>query len=444
MMTKRVFAIGVALLLSLLCACASAAGAQLTLTLAYGTKPVQGAEFAVYRVGEMQTQSGAASFVPLSAYAGVCATFDGMTAAQNQAYAAKLAALVPKNGYDARKQTDSNGNAAYSNLSYGMYLVMQIGASGQAAGFETCQPFLVSLPAADPETGEWSESLSIHAKAEPLPTPTPTPVPTPTPTPTVTPTATPTEEPTPTPTPREEETPTPTPNTQTTPTPTPTVTPEPTATPTPTPVPTEEPTPTPTVRPTPVPTTVPETEIEVEVHKVWADDANAAGIRPQAITLSLYRKYVDEADYPESPMVSVAISGEGDEWHFTFRGMPHFDANGRMYEYDVREEAVTGYAASYQGGTIINTRETPVPGSTPSPAPRVTPIPNVTPRPDNPTALMYVDGEWIYLDDYGVPLGILPQTGDESDLLLYAGVGLLMLFCAGAMVAAIYRRRKHA
>ena len=57
---------------------------------------------------------------------------------------------------------------------------------------------------------------------------------------------------------------------------------------------------------------------------------------------------------------------------------------------------------------------------------------------------MYVDGEWIYLDDYGVPLGILPQTGDESDLLLYAGVGLLMLFCAGAMVAAIYRRRKHA
>ena len=47
-------------------------------------------------------------------------------------------------------------------------------------------------------------------------------------------------------------------------------------------------------------------------------------------------------------------------------------------------------------------------------------------------------------DDYGVPLGILPQTGDESDLLLYASVGLLMLFCAAAMGAALYRRRRRA
>lgn len=36
------------------------------------------------------------------------------------------------------------------------------------------------------------------------------------------------------------------------------------------------------------------------------------------------------------------------------------------------------------------------------------------------------------------------QDGDESDLLLYAGVGLLLLFCAGAMGFALYRRRRHA
>ena len=72
------------------------------------------------------------------------------------------------------------------------------------------------------------------------------------------------------------------------------------------------------------------------------------------------------------------------------------------------------------------------------------PIPNITPRPDNPTALMYVDGEWIYLDDYGVPLGTLPQTGDESDLLLYGCVGMLMLACAAAMGLMFYRRRKEA
>lgn len=418
MMMKRAFAIGAALLLCLLCGCASAdrTDCRLTLTLAYGDRTAQGAEFTIYRVGEMRVSGGAASFVPLAEYADVCGTFDGMTTRQNQAYAAKLAARVKTPA--AKATTDANGSATFSGLDAGMYLAVQTGAAGQAANYERCLPFLVSLPTADPETGEWSDALSIRAKAEPTPTPTPTATPTPTPALTETPRVTATPNATPSPTPS--------------------------ATPSATPEPTEAPTPTPTPKPTPVPTTVPEVEVDIEVRKVWDDGGNSAGLRPQAITLSLYRKYADEAAYPENPMVSVAISGEGDEWRFAFRGLPHFDADGRMYEYTVREAEVTGYFALYKDGTIINARETPVPGTTPSPAPRVTPIPNVTPRPDNPTSLKYVDGEWVYLDDYGVPLGILPQTGDESDLLLYASVGLLMLFCAAAMGVALYRRRRRA
>lgn len=418
MRMKRAFAIGAALLLCLLCGCALAdrTDCRLTLTLAYGDRTVQGAEFTIYRVGEMRVSGGAASFVPLAEYAEVCDTFDGMTTRQNQAYAAKLAARVKTPA--AKATTDANGSATFSGLNAGMYLAVQTGAAGQAANYERCLPFLVSLPTADPETGEWSDALSIRAKAEPTPTPTPTATPTPTPAPTETPRVTATPNATPSPTPS--------------------------ASPSPTPETTEAPTPTPTPKPTPVPTTVPEVEVDIEVRKVWDDGGNSAGLRPQAITLSLYRKYADEAAYPEKPMVSVAISGEGDEWRFAFRSLPHFDADGRMYEYAVREEAVTGYFALYEDGTIINARETPVPGTTPSPAPRVTPIPNVTPRPDNPTSLKYVDGEWVYLDDYGVPLGILPQTGDESDLLLYASVGLLMLFCAAAMGVALYRRRRRA
>lgn len=420
MRMKRAFAIGAALLLCLLCGCASAdrTDCRLTLTLAYGDRTVQGAEFTIYRVGEMRVSGGAASFVPLAEYADVCGTFDGMTTRQNQAYAAKLAARVKTPA--AKATTDANGSATFSGLDAGMYLAVQTGAAGQAANYERCLPFLVSLPTADPETGEWSDALSIRAKAEPTPTPTPTPTATPTPTPALTET------------PRVTATPNATPS------------PTPSASPSATPEPTEAPTPTPTPKPTPVPTTVPDVEVDIEVRKVWDDGGNSAGLRPQAITLSLYRKYADEAACPENPMVSVAISGEGDEWRFAFRGLPHFDADGRMYEYTVREAEVTGYFALYEDGTIINARETPVPGTTPSPAPRVTPIPNVTPRPDNPTSLKYVDGEWVYLDDYGVPIGILPQTGDESDLLLYASVGLLMLFCAAAMGVALYRRRRRA
>lgn len=422
MRMKRAFAIGAALLLCLLCGCASAdrTDCRLTLTLAYGDRTVQGAEFTIYRVGEMRVSGGAASFVPLAEYADVCGTFDGMTTRQNQAYAAKLAARVKTPA--AKATTDANGSATFSGLDAGMYLAVQTGAAGQAANYERCLPFLVSLPTADPETGEWSDALSIRAKAEPTPTPTPTPTATPTPTPALTET------------PRVTATPNATPS------------PTPSASPSATPEPTEAPTPTPTPKPTPVPTTVPDVEVDIEVRKVWDDGGNSAGLRPQAITLSLYRKYADEAACPENPMVSVAISGEGDEWDFTFRNMPHFDVDGREYVYDVREEPVTGYAASYQDGVIVNTRETPVPGASPSPTPLVTPIPNVTPRPDNPIALMYSDGEWVYLDEYGIPLGTLPvpKTGDESDLLLYAGVGLLLLFCAGAMGFALYRRRRHA
>ena len=435
-MTKRILAIGAALLLCLLCVCAWAEGenCRLTLTLAFGEQSVEGAEFSLYRVGEMQMSGGAAGFVPLAAYAKVCASFDGMTASQNRQYAEQLAAMVDLNAPNARARTGKDGGASYENLTAGMYLAVQTGASGQAQAFETCKPFLVSLPTADPESGAWSNELAIRAKAEPTPSPTPTA------TPTATPTGTPGTEQTPTPTPISVRTATPVP------TATPTPSPTPTAAPTETPEPTDAPTPTPTPRPTPVPTPIPEVEVNVEVHKVWADEANASGFRPSVITLSLYRKYADEEAFPDAPLVSVAISGEGDEWDFTFRNMPHFDVDGREYVYDVREEPVTGYAASYQDGVIVNTRETPVPGASPSPTPLVTPIPNVTPRPDNPIALMYSDGEWIYLDEYGIPLGTLPvpKTGDESDLLLYAGVGLLLLFCAGAMGFALYRRRRHA
>ena len=59
-MTKRILAIGAALLLCLFCVCAWAEGenCRLTLTLAFGEQPVEGAEFSLYRVGEMQMSGG--------------------------------------------------------------------------------------------------------------------------------------------------------------------------------------------------------------------------------------------------------------------------------------------------------------------------------------------------------------------------------------------------
>lgn len=443
-MLKKAVAICTALLLCALCITALAASehCQLTLLLALGETRIQGAEFTLYRVGEKRLDHGVVSFAALAPYDAVCKSFDGLTASQNQQYARRFEQMAAGQPGDAQAATNAAGEARFTNLEEGVYLVLQTDAKGAAQAFKPCQAVLIALPATDPVSGDWKNELLIEPKVETTPTPVPTPTPTatPTPTPTATPTATP--DVTPTSTPYQGATPTPAPTE--TPTPVPTDTPTPTETPTPTPVPTEEPTPTPTPKPTPVPTPIPGKEIDVSVRKVWQDNRDSAGIRPQAITIKLYRKLTTDAEYPERELVSVAISGQGDEWRFTFRNMPRFTESGEEYEYMVREEAVTGYSTIYQNNAIVNVRETPVPGTSPSPKPRTTPIPNVTPRPDNPTALIYVDGEWIYLDDYGVPLGILPQTGDESDLLLYACVGMLMLASAAAMGLMLYRRRKEA
>ena len=455
-MLKKAVAICTALLLCALCITALAASehCQLTLLLALGETRIQGAEFTLYRVGEKRLDHGVVSFAALAPYDAVCKSFDGLTASQNRQYARRFEQMAAGQPGDAQAATNAAGEARFTNLEEGVYLVLQTDAKGAAQAFKPCQAVLIALPATDPVSGEWKNELLIVPKVETTPTPVPTPTPTATPdvTPTATPTstpyqgATPTLAPTETPTPVPTNTPTPTETPTPTPTETPTPTPVPTEepTPTPTPVPTEEPTPTPTPKPTPVPTPIPGKEIDVSVRKVWQDNRDAAGIRPQAITIKLYRKLTTDAEYPERELVSVAISGQGDEWRFIFRNMPRFTESGEEYEYMVREEAVTGYSTIYQNNAIVNVRETPVPGTSPSPKPRTTPIPNVTPRPDNPTALVYVDGEWIYLDDYGVPLGILPQTGDESDLLLYACVGMLMLASAAAMGLMLYRRRKEA
>ncbi|MFR2020520.1 MAG: hypothetical protein ACLS6G_08470 [Christensenellales bacterium] len=71
-----------------------------------------------------------------------------MTASQNRQYAEQLAAMVDLNAPNARARTEKDGGASYENLTAGMYLAVQTGASGQAQAFETCKPFLVSLPTA--------------------------------------------------------------------------------------------------------------------------------------------------------------------------------------------------------------------------------------------------------------------------------------------------------
>ena len=216
----------------------------------------------------------------------------------------------------------------------------------------------------------------------------------------------------------------------------------------PTEAPTDEPTPSPTDEPTPaVPTDTPVPEFTaIRVTKVWQDFEDYDQIRPEAVTINLQRRV---AGGSFDTVQRIELTGEGDTWTYTFRRLPTMDAYGQLYQYRVREEEVDGYTVQYNGYTITNIHAavTPTPEPTPEPTPTPTPTPLPTPQiagptPERAVGMRYIDGEWFWIDDSGVPLGVVAQTGD-SDNLTAVLLGLVVLVVlAGVLAITIIKKEK--
>lgn len=194
----------------------------------------------------------------------------------------------------------------------------------------------------------------------------------------------------------------------------------------------------PEVTPTPEPT-----ETSFTVTKRWEDKDNVLGLRPSSITVHLYRKLRTDAEYPTVPFMSVNMMSNGkDVWKFTFNDLPRRSPDGILYDYSIREEEVEGYVVSYlnNGRTIVNTIPEEDYPPTPTPTlPYVTPTPTRMPR--IPAGVQFVDGEWMYIDEYGIPLGGIPLTGDNTNFVLWGmAIGLPLL--VAALAAVEIRRRK--
>ncbi len=85
---------------------------------------------------------------------------------------------------------------------------------------------------------------------------------------------------------------------------------------------------------------------EVSVTKLWADEGDRDGIRPDSIDLTLYAN--GEA------VQTVAVSGTGDTWTHTFTGLNKYDA-GELITYTVSEAPVAGYETTYSEDTLTVT-----------------------------------------------------------------------------------------
>ena len=141
-------------------------------------------------------------------------------------------------------------------------------------------------------------------------------------------------------------------------------------------------------------TYIPE-ETQVVVNKVWDDDDDFEGKRPDEITIRLY------ADGVEIFVQKVTVN---DNWAFTFKNLPVY-ANGQKIIYTISEDAVAEYVTL------------PIEG-------------------DAETGFVVTN---MYLVDPGEdPPPLLPGTGDNIGLAIAAA----MASVAGAAVVTVMRKKE--
>ena len=79
--------------------------------------------------------------------------------------------------------------------------------------------------------------------------------------------------------------------------------------------------------------------------KIWQDDGDAYGIRPETVTIRLLADGVE---------VASAVTSQAGNWKYFFPNQPK-KKDGRTIEYTVSEDPVPGYIAKTDGYNIINT-----------------------------------------------------------------------------------------
>lgn len=115
---------------------------SITVSMTYKGKAVRGGKLALYKVGDVAENDGNYSFVPVEAIRGDIPEFGDI---ESPDLARKLAKLKGKlTPVTANPVTvGKDGKATFSNLTFGLYLVVQKTA---ASGYRKIAPFLVSVP----------------------------------------------------------------------------------------------------------------------------------------------------------------------------------------------------------------------------------------------------------------------------------------------------------
>ena len=110
---------------------------SITVSMTYKGKAVRGGTLALYKVGDVAEDDGNYSFVPVEEIQADIPEFGDI---ESPDLAGRLAELK---GKLTPVTVDRDGNATFSDLTFGLYLVVQKTA---APGYGKTAPFLVSVP----------------------------------------------------------------------------------------------------------------------------------------------------------------------------------------------------------------------------------------------------------------------------------------------------------
>lgn len=99
--------------------------------------------------------------------------------------------------------------------------------------------------------------------------------------------------------------------------------------------------------------------ITVEGKKIWDDSDDLDGIRPDSITVNLFRD--DDKDHQSAePFKTIEVKADEDgKWTFSFTDLYKYH-DGVEYVYRVTEDEVKGYSTSIDGFNITNKHVTEV------------------------------------------------------------------------------------
>ena len=106
--------------------------------------------------------------------------------------------------------------------------------------------------------------------------------------------------------------------------------------------------------------TIPDEKISIKVTKVWDDNNNSAGKRPEKVTLVLTG---DAKTYKQELTAENADKSNSNNWIYTFNDLAKYDVNGNEIQYELSEENLNSkfYSSNVnqENKTVTNTFNVP-------------------------------------------------------------------------------------